>query len=195
MLDRNRRTDALTLLGELLAERGEAFHLAVIGGAAMLLHQVARAATVDVDAVAQHHGGRWRASRPLPAALVAAVEDVQRTLDLHTDKAWLNDGPSVLFEVVGLPDGWEARAETHRFGGLTLVVLARSDLIFLKVWAATDARSPERRARDIADLRVLVPTPEEWEAAVLWCASKDGTPDFLTLSEVVAVRRAVLEER
>ena len=177
---------AMTLLGELLSERGQPFEVLAIGGGALLLLGLSQRVTIDLDVVARRRDSRWTKSRPLPTELARAVDEVASVLALPTDKPWLNDGPSFLFEM-GLPAGWEVRAVTRTFGALTVQLLAREDLIVLKLWAATDARAPERRARDVGDLRQLAPNREELLRAVRWCRAKDVTVDFVESSGVLGI--------
>ena len=174
MFNRSRLQDALELLGDLLAEREQSYELLAIGGGALLLLGLSHRATVELDVVAKRAARRWTKSRPLPPELARAVDEVGLALGLPSDKPWLNDGPSFLFEM-GLPDGWEVRTTSVTHGGLTVRLVARDDLIALKLWAATDARAPSRRARDVGDLRVLQPTEDELRRAVRWCRAKDGT--------------------
>lgn len=183
-------TAALTLLGDVLEERGLSFDLVVIGGGALLLQQLIRRPTLDLDVVARIEREAWLTSKPLPAPLVAAIRDVALTLDLprepRDEKDWLNGGPSFL-RSLGLPAGFEQRASTRRFGPLTIRVAAREDLIALKLWAATDPRRGQRRAVDVQDLQELHPTPAELRAAVRWCRQKDGRPDFVTIDLAPAI--------
>jgi hypothetical protein len=186
MFDDTRLHEAMMLLGELLSERGQSFDVLAIGGGALLLLGLSQRATIDLDVVARRRDGRWMRSRPLPVELARAVDEVASVLGLPTDKPWLNDGPSFLFEM-GLPVGWEARTVPRTFGALTVQLLARDDLIVLKVWAATDQRAPERRARDVGDLRQLAPTRDDLLRAVRWCRAKDGTANFLESSSVLGI--------
>lgn len=186
MLDETRLHEAMTLLGELLSERGQSFEVLAIGGGALLLLGLSKRATIDLDVVARRRDSRWTKSRPLPMELARAVDEVASVLGLPTDKPWLNDGPSFLFEM-GLPGGWEARTATRTFGALTVRILAREDLIVLKLWAATDARAPERRARDVGDLQQLAPNRDELLRAVRWCRAKDGTVGVLDSSGVLGI--------
>lgn len=186
MMDDTRLHEAMELLGSLLSERNQAFEVLAIGGGALLLLALSERATADLDVVARRKGSRWTKSRPLPLELAQAVEDVASVLGLPTDKPWLNDGPSFLFEM-GLPVGWESRTATRIFGALTVQLLSREDLIVLKLWAATDARAPERRARDVGDLRQLAPSSDEMLVAVRWCRAKDGTAGLIEASGVLDI--------
>lgn len=171
----------------------------MIGGGALLLQQLIRRPTLDLDAVARVEGQEWVTAKPLPDELVQAIRDVADALGLprepRDEKDWLNGGPSFL-RSLGLPEGFEQRATLRRFGSLTIRVAARQDLVSLKLWAATDGSRGPRRAVDIADLRELRPTAEELRKAVEWCALKDGRPDFATteLAPVLDVLGLSLEE-
>lgn len=181
MEGRDELTAALQLLGEVLENSGQHFDLAIIGGAALLLRGVITRSTMDMDAVALIEGDSWHSSKPLPEALTVAVRDVAETLDLprepRDEKDWLNGGPSMLLKT-GLPPGFEKRATIQRFGGLTLRIAARIDLIHLKLWSATDSNRGSRRSVDIDDLLKLSPSKIELLRALNWCAKKDGRPDF-----------------
>lgn len=170
----------LRLLGDLLQQRALHFELVVIGGGALLLNNVVSRPTQDLDAVARVQNGKWHKAKPFPKPLLVAIREVADALGLprepHQDKDWLNPAPSILLNV-GLPPGFAARAQKQVFGGLTLHIAARVDLISLKVWAATDVRR-QRRDVDIDDLRALSPTLVELRGALAWCASKDGRVDF-----------------
>lgn len=180
-MERATLTDALTLLGEVLGARGLAFDLLVVGGGALLLHDLIRRATLDLDAVARKEGRAWVSAKPLPAPLVDAVRDVADTLGLPREprdgKDWLNGGPTFLRKL-GLPEGFVERATVRRFGALTVRVVARSDLVVLKLWAATDPSRGVRRAVDVRDLREVSPTLEELRRAAAWCAQRDGRSGF-----------------
>jgi hypothetical protein len=186
MLDDSRLHEALARLGALLTERGQPFEVLAVGGGALLLLGLSARTTADLDVIARRTGHRWRRAQPLPPALVQAVDDVATVLELESDKPWLNDRPSFLFDM-GLPKGWSSRTTTKRFGVLVVHLLGREDLIKLKLWAATNSLAPERRDRDVGDLRRLAPTPEELSAGLRWCAGMDGTADFLTSATVAEV--------
>ena len=188
MLDDTRLHEALELLGALLAERSQPFEVLAIGGGGLLLLGISRRVTADLDIAARKKGERWMKSRPLPPDLVQAVADVADAMELDKGKPWLNDGPSFLFEM-GLPRGWEARTTRREFGALVIEILGREDIIKLKLWAATDARARERRARDVSDLKQLAPTREEVVDALRWCNAKDGTDSFVTSSGVLLILR------
>ena len=182
----------LAALGELLASRNLAFDIVVVGGGALLLNDLIDRPTLDMDVVALKVEGRWSSPAKLPTALVEAVREVAAALDLprepRDEKDWINAGPAFLHRL-GLPDGFEERVAITTFGGLTVRVASRVDLIALKLWAATDSKRGARRRVDIEDLRRMAPTVDEIGSAVDWCALKDGRPGFVRTEA-----RQVLEE-
>src|SRR5450756_3124387 len=92
----------LTDLGDLLAARGLRFHLAVIGGTALLLRAVVDRTTRDVDAIGVLEDGEWVPLDELPPDLAGAVEDVAL---LHGEsKDWLNVRPSDLLRIGTVSD-------------------------------------------------------------------------------------------
>jgi hypothetical protein len=109
MEDGDQLTRALDLLGEILQKRGLAFDLVVIGGGALLLQDLIRRPTLDLDAIARVEAGKWLTAKPLPAPLVDAIREVADALGLarepRDDKDWLNGGPTILRDF-GLPDGF-----------------------------------------------------------------------------------------
>ncbi len=71
------------MLGELLAQRGLHYDLAIVGGAALLLQDIMFRPTLDMDVVALiSEENRWHKARPFPEDQVAAIRDVAETLDL-----------------------------------------------------------------------------------------------------------------
>jgi hypothetical protein len=193
MDDTGELTAALRLLGELLADRGLTFDLVVIGGGALLLQDLVRRPTLDLDAVARIEDGVWVSAKPLPPELVTAVREVADALGLEreprSDRDWLNGGPTKL-RSLGLPDGFELRLSVLHFGPLTIRVASRSDLVTLKLWAATDSARGARRSVDVQDLRELRPSLDELRSAARWCVRKDGRSDFALL-ELTPVLQAL----
>ena len=176
--------EAAETLGDVLKSRGQTATLLIIGGGALLLaDQVARP-TRDLDAVARLEAGEWVSARPFPPELDSAIKEVSTALSLPAD--WLNPGPAILFDRRLLPPGMITRARPLTFGGLTLYVAARVDLITLKVWSVT-----ARRARwevDKGDLKAMAPTKIELASALRWCATKDGRADFVAVDGLPLAR-------
>ena len=175
---------ALQTLGEVILERELTYDLVAIGGGALLLQEIVHRPTEDIDIIALARDGEWADAKPFPRPLKEAIKQVGQALSLSleatADKDWLNSGPAILLRL-GLPDGFEERLQTRRFGGLTLQLASRYDLIHLKLWAATCTSRSPRLEVDLSDLRALEPTGVEWRAAIRWCAKLDGRPDFFEL--------------
>lgn len=193
MNEKQKLTNAIEMLGELLTHRGIDFDLAIVGGAALLLRDFISRSTLDMDAVAIVHSEKqWVNARPLPAQLVTAVREVAEALDLprqpRDEKDWLDSGPSILMRL-GLPPGFKERTTIQRFGGLTLRIASRIDLIHLKLWSATDPARGIRREVDVEDLEKLQPTAEEIHVALQWCAQMDGRDDFISVNAAPILRR------
>ncbi len=185
--------NALEMLGELLEHKGLHFELAIVGGAALLLRNLISRSTLDMDTVAIISSAqRWGTPHPLPDKLVTAVREVAEALDLprqpRDEKDWLDSGPSVLARL-GLPQGFKDRTTRQQFGGLTLRIASRIDLIHLKLWSATDPARGARRDVDVEDLQTLKPTEEELRTALEWCAQMDGREDFIAVNAAPILHR------
>ena len=165
--------EALTTLGQLLQDRGEAYDLVLIGGGALLLLGLIQRPTKDLDAVARVEEGRWLRAEPFPDGLTRAVVDVADALGLEDD--WLNSGPAGLVDL-GLPSGCEERAVVRSYGTLTIRLASAEDLVAFKLYAAAD-HWPDR-SRHLADLRRLGPTSEALIAAAKWCRTHDPSDGF-----------------
>lgn len=178
LTERDNLVEALTLLGDALADRGLRFRIAIVGGAALLLTgQIARP-TQDVDVAAVASEGPLVSTWHLPELLIEASRDVAATLGLDPD--WLNAGAVA---VIGndLPDGYESRLHSYRFGPLTVSVLSRLDLMGLKLLAAFD-EGPH--SQHDADLHAMDPTPGEFERALHWALTRRDPNDPLVRSMV-----------
>jgi hypothetical protein len=66
---------------------------------------------------------------------------------------------------LGLPAGFDERAEVRRFGSLTLHIASRFDQISFKLYAAVDQATASKH---LDDLRLLEPTAEELVEAARW---------------------------
>jgi hypothetical protein len=164
---------ALELLGELLADREQAFEVYAIGGGSLLLLGFIDRPTADLDLVAIVRGGAVSSAAPLPARLEEASVEVAGLLELRED--WLNAGPADLLRF-GLPHGYDERIVTRRFGALTVHLAGRFDQICFKLYAAVD-QGP--RSKHFDDLRRLQPTPEELLVAARWTRTHDPSEAFL----------------
>jgi len=79
----------------------------------------------------------------------------------------------------GLPPGFEKRIRWLQFGGLSLGIADRRDLIFLKLYAAVDSEGPQ--SVHYQDLLALRPTKRELAAAAAWVKSQDTSAEFAQL--------------
>jgi hypothetical protein len=183
MLDSQGLSRALTLLGAVLQQRGLSYDLVVAGGSALMLLGLLARPTRDLDVVALIRDGHYVRADPLPAGLVAAVRDVGATLDIGDQ--WLDPGPASLLDL-GLPDGFEQRVETQRFGSLTLRLASRPDQICFKLYAATD-QGPH--SKHFADLKGLTPTHPELIAGARWACIQDPSESFR--SELIGLLRTM----
>jgi len=175
---------ALTLLGEVLAQRGHPpCHFVICGGSSLLaLDLISRTTTRDVDVLARLEERRLVQAKPLPEAVREAAEAVRRELDLPAD--WFNAGPADdSFFRLGFPVGIESRLTPRAFGSvLTLSFISRYDQIHFKLYAAAD-QGPGRHVSDLQDLR---PTTEELLAAARWTRLQDPSDGFrLVLADLL----------
>jgi hypothetical protein len=76
---------------------------------------------------------------------------------------------------LAFPEGFAERAQTRRFGHLTLHLASRSDQICFKVYAATD-QGPDSKHFD--DLNALAPTRNELIEAARWARTHDPSEGF-----------------
>jgi len=174
-LDQSLLDRALETLGAVLEEREHSFELVAVGGSSLLLLGIIRRPTKDLDVVALVQDGLYVKARPLPEDLVAATRDVGLALGL--DERWLNAGPTDLLDF-GLPEGFEDRVNTRRYGGLTLHLAGRKDQIFFKLYATADQGLDSKHAADLGELR---PTSDELLAAARWTRTHDPSEGFLSL--------------
>jgi len=169
-------TEALATLGDLLAERGEACDILVIGGGALLLSGLITRPTEDLDVVARLIDGGLVAAQPLPEFLLTAIVEVGEALGLEPN--WLNAGPAGMVKFQ-LPEGIEARWSTHSFASLTVRVASRWDLVHFKVFAAADYwPGKTKHTQDLVSLR---PTLTELAAAEIWIKTQDSSQGFLPI--------------
>jgi hypothetical protein len=176
-------TDTLAALLEELAEwlefEGvEPIEFLVCGGVAMALQNLNNRTTRDVDVL-----GEWRQG----FAEVICITDfsssvkscIRRVAQSHPElqgfnEDWVNLGPKHLANH-GLPAGFGSRLRTIRFGKtLTLHLLGRTDLIPLKLYAASDRFSPRQNIH-FDDLKLLNGSFDELDKALEWVRT---LPDF-----------------
>jgi hypothetical protein len=170
----------LRALGDLLESRGLDYSIVAVGGGGLLLQGLSARTTVDLDIVALvEHGAYVKADR-LPTALLEAARQIGVAAGVQED--WLNSVAADVMNPPGLPPGFADRARVLRYGGLTLHVASRFDLICLKVHAAVD-RAPASKHLD--DLRLLEPTTDELVQAGQWAMGHDPSLGFR--SQLVAL--------
>ncbi|MBP9225809.1 MAG: hypothetical protein KBF76_18190 [Verrucomicrobiales bacterium] len=180
-LDAQGLNEALSLLGELVAEY-PAQHYVICGGSSLLaLGLVSRSTTRDVDVLASLENGELSTAKPLPNWLDEAVAKVARDLDLMEN--WFNTGPSDdSFFRLGLPEGLVTRLTTREFGPtLKVSFIDRYDQIHLKLYATVDSD----QGRHFQDLQDLKPTAEELLAAARWTRTQDPSEGFLSVLSAV----------
>lgn len=164
--------EAFGLLGSLLGSTGDEIAIAVVGGSALLIDGRVIRVTRDVDVVAFVVEEALSRDSPRSEALKRHVSAV--SLELGLDSDWLNYGPISLLDA-GLPEGFLPRCTVETFGGLTVYIADRYDLIHMKLYAAAD-QGPESKHMD--DLLILDPTSAELESARLWCCTQDVSAPF-----------------
>jgi hypothetical protein len=135
-------------------------------------------------------GGR-RLERPektLPEALAKAAAIVARDQGLRPD--WLNTEVAAQWST-GFPPGMAGRITWRQLGALEVGLIARLDLIFFKVYAATGTTKPDEK--HYQDLIRLNPSQDELAAAESWTATQGAGVGFeQELQQLIAnVRRAL----
>jgi len=166
-MDRTQIEDALSALGELLADsEAPPASLVVCGGASLIVNRWVPRSTQDVDVLAFCESAHpdqsdLRRCEKLPEYLEKAVSKVASEFGLGPE--WLNIGPSGLVQL-GLPDGLMARAIRRDYGrALSVFYISRFDQVHFKLYAAIDGSE-----RHLQDLKKLKPTEEEIESAKAW---------------------------
>ena len=173
-MDLDRLEAALETLGEVLAERGQAVGLLVVGGGSLLLLGLVQRPTADLDVVGFSGPVGYIKADRLPDFLTDAVAEVGAALGLGD--RWLNSGPAGLIDF-GLPEGIESRVTVREYGGLEVHLPGREDLICFKLYAAVD-QGP--RSKHVADLRAMEPRDDELLAAARWTRTQDDSSPFLS---------------
>lgn len=184
MLDDARLVQALQELGRTLADRELTFHVAIVGGAALLLRGLRDRPTQDVDVAAVAEGSETlRGHHVLPPALQDAAADVALVLRLGNPD-WMNAG---CVAILGdqFPSDFAAGADVRVFDGLIVSVLGRRDLVRLKLYAASD-EGPGSWHLD--DLRVMRVTEDELQDAREWVLSATNQHPDLIADAIAALR-------
>ena len=183
----------LEAVGALLARRRQNAAIVVVGGTALNLLGVLSRSTADVDVIAvaavPPAGPPTTIANPtpLPPHLSEVVTTVARDFDIPTN--WLNTVVGAQWDT-GLPPEFDTRVSWRQTGGLWIGLPDRVDLIFLKLYAATDAGSPA--SRHFTDLMALQPAREELEEAARWIHTQDPSPamdEMVTQVVTYAVER------
>lgn len=172
MITPGRLEELLEALGQLLEAQGHTYTLITVGGGSLLLQRLSVRPTRDLDVIAVGNGEALRKAEVLPTPLLGAARDVGVAAGVGEN--WLNAGPAGLMDL-GLPAGFDERAEVRRFGGLTLHIASRFDQICFKLYAAVD-QAPASKHLD--DLRLLDPTAEELVAAARWSMTHDPSEGY-----------------
>lgn len=172
MITPGRLEELLEALGQLLEARGHTYTLITVGGGSLLLQRLSVRPTRDLDVIAVGNGEALRKAEVLPTPLLAAARDVG--VAAGVGEKWLNAGPAGLMDL-GLPAGFDERAEVRRFGSLTLHIASRFDQICFKLYAAVD-HAPASKHLD--DLRLLEPTAEELVAGARWSMTHDPSEGY-----------------
>lgn len=111
----------------------------------------------------------------LPPDLAEAVARLTRDFNLPPD--WMNTTVASQWRT-GLPPGFTDRIQWRHYGGLSVDLPGRWDLIALKLHAATDQ---DAKSRHLADLLALRPSADELESAAAWVRTQDAGPEFPNL--------------
>jgi hypothetical protein len=185
---------ALGAVGELLTAETAEVGIVVVGGTALNLLGIVERTTRDVDVLAivrskpQAGGVVLAPPDPLPEPLRRAIATVAR--DFGLSEEWMNTVVGLQWQT-GLPPGLERRLHWRRYGGLTVGLADRYDLIFLKLYAAADSGGPS--SVHFQDLVALRPTERELDVAADWARGQDPTPALSDILEQVIeyVRKSV----
>lgn len=174
---------ALEAVGAVLQAERQQAAVVIVGGAALNLLNIVKRPTRDVDVIAksQTAAGEPEPPDPLPPALARAAVLVAE--DLHLDSKWLNTGPALQWRQ-GLPPGFGARVSWRQYGGLSVGIAGRRDLVFLKLHAAADSTGAQ--GVHYQDLLALCPDVEQLDAACSWVKTQDASPDFHRIVDKVA---------
>ena len=165
---------ALETLGALLEERGQTVGVLVVGGASLLLLDLVRRPTADIDVVGFVGPVGYRKADELPAFRPRQVAEVGDAFGLGD--RWLNGGPAGLIGF-GLPAGLETRVAVRNYATLEVHLPAREDLVCFKLYAAVDQGPRSKHHADLVDMN---PTPDELVSAARWSRTRDPSAGFLS---------------
>ena len=130
----------LNKLNSKLSQKGEKRKLILCGGAALILLNLEKVETVDVDLV-----------DPSRDVLLQNLAKEIATDEKSIREDWLNSNASSFFKKHNpLPKNWEKRLDTvYESSHLTVKALSREDLLFTKICSHID------REMDEQDIKVL----------------------------------------
>jgi len=185
----------LRAAGDLLQRWGETAAVVVVGGTALNLLGIVERATRDVDVIALGHAVadsppfELSPADPPPEALSEVIRRVAR--DFALDDDWMNWDVALQWKT-GMPPGFDKRIEWRQYSGLWVGLAGRIDLIYLKLYAATDDIGPT--SRHYTDLLALRPTAQELAGASEWIRTQDPSPAVAQALEQV-VRHVTEDSR
>ncbi|MCG2726874.1 MAG: DUF6036 family nucleotidyltransferase [Elusimicrobia bacterium] len=168
---------ALNLLAQKLdLARIEPLGIFICGGSAMIIENYIERATKDIDVLAIETKNAKekiiKSADPLPPDFLKIAKETAR--DLGLPETWINSCPASL-KPKDFPEGCINRAHKHILSKtLTAYFLDRTDLIYLKVYAAADTG----HGKHTNDLLSLKPTNEEIEKAAEWTLRQDISEHF-----------------
>ena len=160
-----------------------------MGGAALNLLGIVERTTRDVDVLAITSSTLdtglplLTPPEPLPEPLKRAIDRVAR--DFRIPEDWVDTTMGLKLQT-GLPPGLERRIHWRRYGGLVVGLVDRYNLIFFKLYAATDSGGPAS-VHD-QDLLALRPTRLELDEAATWVRKQDPSGGFSIILEQVMER-------
>jgi Nucleotidyltransferase of unknown function (DUF6036) len=169
--------NALDLLAQKLdLAQIEPIGIFICGGSAMIIENYIDRATKDIDILAIETKNSKekiiKSADPLPEDFLKMAKETAN--DLGLPETWINSGPASL-KPQDFPEGCANRAHKHILSKtLTVYFLDRTDLIYLKVYAAADT-GPGKHTNDLLSLK---PTNEEIEKAAQWTLKQDVSEHF-----------------
>ena len=199
----------LHALGDELTRVGGSARILVVGGAALVLRGTVDRSTVDVDVLAEVHGGTLVMPRPFSPPLAEAIRRVAQSFPGELEPQWVNAAVASVWEARwpdGLPPGL-GDAEWRTYGPLDVGLAGRATLIPMKLHALMDRGTmPTFDAsgnvtggtvsltgydrRHLDDLVALAPTDDELAAAAVYVRGQDGGDLDVLIQAATARARA-----
>ncbi len=173
-MERPEAEQYLEALGEILEkEADEPVYMLICGGMAGILQDLLHRPTRDIDCagfVVIEDGVPVLRKPLLAEPLRSAIRRVAAVYSMSHN--WLSFQSRMLLDD-DLPEGLVERAQAVEYGNkLTLWLISRTDLIFLKFKAAIS-----RERQDVEDLVHIGTTQLEAEAAARWCFEQGATSE------------------